>query len=121
MRQFSGKKVVAMDADIPTIHTLLGSHQLDLVLVRDLNSHGITYPLTDIAEGPFTTEMAHGYHVLHGIDVATKERKSLRIGDLGVVELSSPERSDWCQASLGAIRLYIPEEASSSKLLQKSS
>jgi hypothetical protein len=101
---------LAHGEDIPRIFELLqGGNLLDSVLVRDLNSvdQGV-YPLTDVARRPFTTEFVFGYHVLHGIDLTTGGRRSLRITEGGVVELSVEGNSDWFPPSMGSVRLYIP-------------
>ena len=99
----------AQGEDLPLICKIMKKGPAS-IYVRDLNSVDKPFLFTEVAKGPFTTEFIFGHHVLHGRDIKTNQRKSLRITDTNhVVELSTHENTEWCTPSLGAIRLLIPK------------
>lgn len=97
---------LATNADVPALPVLL-AEEPSKVLVRDLwRVDEETFPLIDIAMGPFTPIDEDGHFVIYGFDRKTGMPGKLRIAG-AVLQYQNAQFPEWGQTS-DALRLYIP-------------
>lgn len=102
---------IAHDEDIPDVLELLRRGCTRAIMLQNIGTEGTHshIPLTDVIAGPYTMEIDDDRNVLHGHNITTGDRKSLRLrGNCGIVQISNCNWKDWYDfGGHGATRLMI--------------
>lgn len=96
------------NSNLLDILNLLSSGSTTVKVRSMFRSDHSSYPLLDIAKGPFSLKEEDEKNILTGFDSKTDQEVGLRINDSGYVELRK-EKMDWYGPEMGGVILLIDD------------